>query len=95
MADTVDLESRIAAALDVAARYGQIDGSHHKAWCIEQIVRHLTGCPAETREAVDCNGKPYTYEALGESEEYQKLIAEACEGEDGPDTYSWDTGCIP
>lgn len=37
-----DLE-KIDAALDLAVRYGQIDGDHHKAWVIDQIVRTLTG----------------------------------------------------
>lgn len=36
-------EERIAAALNTAHVYGQDDGSHHKAWCIDQMVRALTG----------------------------------------------------
>lgn len=62
---------RITAALDLAVRYGQIDGDHHKAWVIDQIVRVLTG------------------------EGYERLIREANDGEDGPDTYSWNTGIAP
>jgi len=27
--------------------------------------------------------------------EYTKLVAEACDGEDGPNTYEWDTGVAP
>ena len=30
-------------ALDVAFRYAQIDGAHHKAWVIDQMVRALLG----------------------------------------------------
>jgi phosphatidylserine/phosphatidylglycerophosphate/cardiolipin synthase-like enzyme len=30
-------------ALAVALRYGQIDGDHHKAWVIDQMVRLLAG----------------------------------------------------
>jgi hypothetical protein len=26
---------------------------------------------------------------------YEQIIAEACEGEDGPDTYDWNTGVAP
>lgn len=37
-----DLQRRIAAALDVAHRYGGIDGEHHKTWVIDQMVRALT-----------------------------------------------------
>lgn len=28
-------------AIDLAIRYGQIDGAHHKAWVIDQMVRLL------------------------------------------------------
>jgi hypothetical protein len=34
-------------ALEIALSYGQIDGSHHKAWVIDQIVRALTGSKYE------------------------------------------------
>lgn len=37
------MEERIKKALDVAFRYSQIDGAHHKAWAIDQMVRALTG----------------------------------------------------
>lgn len=32
---------RINQALDLITRYGGIDGSHHKQWLIDQIVRVL------------------------------------------------------
>lgn len=38
-----DIQSRIGRAIEVACRFGQIDGSHHKAWVIDQMVRELTG----------------------------------------------------
>ncbi len=59
------------AALDIALRYGQIDGGHHKMWVIDQMVRALTG------------------------NSYEAWVAEACDGEDGPDTYEWDEGIAP
>lgn len=34
---------RIQAAIDIAVRYGGIDGDHHKAWVIDQMVRALAG----------------------------------------------------
>ncbi len=37
------MEGRISEALECAFRYGQIDGDHHKAWVIDQMVRALTG----------------------------------------------------
>jgi len=36
-------DERIQKAIDIAIRYGQIDGTHHKAWVIDQMVRALTG----------------------------------------------------
>jgi len=63
----------IKKALDIALRYGGIDGDHHKAWVIDQMVRALL----VTKPA------------------YKKWVKEACDGEDGQDTYDWDTGIIP
>ena len=37
------MEERIKKALKIAWRYGQIDGSVHKAWVIDQMVRALCG----------------------------------------------------
>lgn len=34
---------RIKAAIDLAVRYGGIDGDHHKRWVIDQMVRVLAG----------------------------------------------------
>jgi hypothetical protein len=35
------LEFRIDEAIAIAVRYGGIDGDHHKAWVIDQMVRAL------------------------------------------------------
>jgi hypothetical protein len=45
----------IERALELAVRFGGIDGSHHKAWVIDQMVRVLTGHKYEefVREACD------------------------------------------
>jgi hypothetical protein len=40
---TGEAMQRIELALDVAANYGQVDGDHHKAWVIDEMVRALTG----------------------------------------------------
>ncbi len=77
------LATRIDRAIERAVRSGSVDGDHHKNWCIDQMVRELTGCP--TLE----DG------SLGESKEYQEIVREAKSGEDGPETYSWDTGIPP
>ena len=64
-------KDKIDAALELAIQYGQIDGDHHKAWVIDQIVRALTG------------------------DNYDNVIADACDGEDGPQTYDWNCGIAP
>lgn len=84
----------IEKALEFAIN-GQVDGGHHKAWAIDQIVRALTGCPMVWRQATSWDGKPYEYEAQGESDEYKRFVADARAGEDGAETYSWDEGIAP
>lgn len=37
------MEERIKEALNIAWKYGQIDGNHHKMWVIDQMVRVLCG----------------------------------------------------
>lgn len=68
--ELVALAGRLSEALDVAL-CGGIDGAHHKAWVIDQMVRHLTG------------------------DGYAAWVAAARDGEDGPETYSWDEGIAP
>jgi hypothetical protein len=46
--DLIDAELREGKgaqrkALDLAVRFGGIDGDHHKAWVIDQMVRALAG----------------------------------------------------
>jgi hypothetical protein len=38
-----DRAQRIKDAIDLAVQYGGIDGAHHKAWVIDQMVRTLAG----------------------------------------------------
>lgn len=90
-----DPASRIKKALDFAVRFGGIDGSHHKDWVVDQMVRALTGCPMVTETTQDCRGNPHTFETQGESEEYKSLVKEACDGEDGPNTFNWEIGIAP
>lgn len=84
----------ITKALEIA-KDGGIDGAHHKAWVIDQMVRALTGCPMVTRTAKDANGATYEYEAQGESAEYTAWVAGFRDGDDGPNTYEWDCGIAP
>jgi hypothetical protein len=36
-------DDKINQAINLAVKYGGVDGAHHKAWVIDQIVRTLTG----------------------------------------------------
>lgn len=89
------MRDRINKAIEYAVKYGGIDGDHHKAWVIDQMVRALTGCPMVNWTGEDHRGEKYTCQIQGESEEYKELVREACSGEDGPDTYDWDEGIPP
>ena len=40
------INETIEKALEVARDYGQIDGAHHRAWVIDQMVRALCGSEA-------------------------------------------------
>ena len=91
----MDMAQRIDAALAIAVRYGGVDGDHHKAWVIDQMVRELTNCPRIMGHGVDVNGVAYEYPDLGESDEYKALVAGAKDGEDGPETYEWNEGIAP
>lgn len=91
----MDEQSRISKALEIAGSYGTVDGDHHKAWVIDQMVRALSDCPIETIEAVDCRGNVYSYKAFGESDEYLAFVEAVERGEDGPQTYSWPEGIAP
>lgn len=61
----------VEQALEIAVRYGGIDGEHHKTWVIDQMVRALAG------------------------DGYKALVADACNGPEGPNTWDWDEGIAP
>lgn len=88
-------EERIQAALRVARNFGGTDGAHHKMWVVDQMVRHLTGCQLVEKVNPTAVGGPHRYLGLGESEDYQQWVAGTRDGEDGPETYDWDTGIAP
>ena len=69
--DAIACKNRIREAIDLAVRFGGIDGEHHKLWVIDQMVRTLAG------------------------DDYDRVVAEAKAGEDGPNTYEWDCGIAP
>lgn len=60
-------EEKIKSAIDIAMKYGGIDGGHHKMWVIDQMVRALTEGESEkytdliTKFCAGADG-PETYE---------------------------------
>lgn len=61
-------DPRIDAALCVALHYGSIEGDHHRAWVIDQMVRALTATEdgyrnwIETHNAGDEGPDTYTWD---------------------------------
>jgi hypothetical protein len=55
---------KIDKAVELAVRFGGIDGDHHKAWVIDQMVRTLLGDRYEEVVKEACNGEhgPNTWE---------------------------------
>lgn len=91
----MSIDDCVQRALDIARQYGGSDGADHKMWVIDQMVRALTGCPMVEQWGIGDAGRLYTYAAQGESSAYLAWVTAAKEGEDGPETYSWDTGIAP
>lgn len=54
------MNERIYKALEIAWRYGQIDGSHHKMWVIDQMARALWGDEKEYKNWVEAYETPLT-----------------------------------
>lgn len=84
-----ELQERIDRALECALRFGGIEGDHHRTWVIDQMVRSLLGCDFPPEE--DAKNWP----DLAPNDQYNTWVREACDGEDGPDTYTWETGIAP
>ncbi len=76
--------------------YSGIDGAHHKDWIIDQIARILKGTKVIMRIAKWESGEQNKIFTLDEpTQEYHKWVEEMRDGEDGANTYSYDTGIAP
>lgn len=56
--DEIIMEERIKRALGFAWSYGQIDGSHHRLWVIDQMVRALCGSEEDYKNWVQTYETP-------------------------------------
>lgn len=79
--------------------HGQIDGSRHKDWLIDQIARILKGTKVIVKLAKwDDNNlirEKERFDLGYASEEYNNWVKEMCDGEFGADTYSYNVGIAP
>lgn len=76
--------------------YGGIDGSHHETWVLDQVVRILNGTQIKLKLAKWDDGLEEVRFDLDEpTQEYDDWVTQVKDGEDGPDTYGYDTGCAP
>lgn len=48
-------------AINIAIKYGGIDGVHHKEWVIDQMVRKLSGSNYEQIVKDACDGETYDW----------------------------------
>lgn len=55
-------EKKIQKAIDLAYQYSQIDGAHHKAWVIDQMIRALTGEEYDVFVYDYCENGKYTWD---------------------------------
>jgi hypothetical protein len=64
-------DPKVTAALAIIERSAGVDGSHHKDWVIDQVVRALTG------------------------DDYEAWVTAYMDGDEGPETYTWEEGIAP
>ena len=77
---------RIERALTLAKNEAMTDGSQHKMWVIDQMVRVLLGCPDIEEQSIGSDGKPFNRKVKGESQAYLEFVSQ-CE--------VWDVGEEP
>lgn len=41
--EQMEFKRRIDKAIEIAAKYGMVDGEHHKQWVIDEILCQLLG----------------------------------------------------
>lgn len=75
-------------------KYGQIDGSHHKTWVLDQVARILNGAPVLIKEARWDNGQIEHRFDVGTSAAYEKWVQKMKYDEEGEE-YDYDEGTPP
>lgn len=78
-------------ALEYIVRYGGIDGSHHKDWVMDQVVRILNGTPVLLKVARWSDGSEEVRFITGKpSKQYHQMVKDAV-----GDDYNWNVGVAP
>lgn len=100
----INLDEPVARALSLLFSASQIDGSHHKAWVIDQVVRELTGSNYENFV------NTYCFEGINDVNDPEELAkwkkissGDYVEGDYSAELvekvesgyYSWDQGITP
>ena len=76
-------------ALEFIGTYGQIDGSHHKQWALDQAARVLLGTPVQLNLAKWENGhEAYRFVTGKPSQAYLDWVEKMKDG----DTYDYNEG---
>lgn len=79
--------------------YGQIDGSHHKLWVLDQIARILNGTEVQIREARWSNGhseyRITLKEPVQQYHEWVEMMRGDYDEEYEEYEYSYNTGTAP
>lgn len=77
--------------------YGWIDGSHHKTWVLDQIMRIIKNCEIEVKLAKWDNGtEEYRYNIVTESQDYLDFVKEYEDPNNtGEQEYEYDMGIAP
>jgi hypothetical protein len=76
--------------------YSGIDGSHHKDWLIDQIARILNDTNVIIKRRVyDDKHEEYIFDLDKPPQKYWDWVEEMKNGEDGPETYSYEFGIAP
>lgn len=78
-------KDKIETALRYLYEYGGIDGAHHKAWTLDQVLRALTGCVPDEYG--------YMHEPSAGYLKWMERYEEA--DENGEPQYEWDAGIAP
>lgn len=88
------MDERIRAALEVAANSPYTSGVHHLRWVIDQMVRHLLGCPVDTIEGVTEKGTAYSISRPRADAAYQEWLERFVDDSD-PAFNNWNPGVTP